>query len=81
MTDWIIALFRFPCSDGTLRTPPKGARRDPNESLEMLQPPKSAMNDTGKIQKTRQRVPRPEPALNTSNLSLGELRKVGTSRD
>lgn len=61
--------------DGSLQTPPKGKKKL-DESLEMLQAPKSAMNDTNKINKTKKRVPKPEPSLNTSNLSLNELRKV-----
>ncbi|XP_053393996.1 putative uncharacterized protein DDB_G0268364 isoform X2 [Mercenaria mercenaria] len=61
--------------DGSFRTPPKN-KKDPNESIEILQPPKSAMNDTNKINKTKGRVPKPQPEQNTSNLSLNELRKV-----
>ncbi|WAR22927.1 SPICE-like protein, partial [Mya arenaria] len=61
--------------DASLRTPPK-AKKNADESLDILKPPKSAMNDTGKINKTKKRVPKPEPVLNTSNLTLNELRKV-----
>jgi len=64
-------------SDGTFRTPPKTRSKETaDESLEILRPPKSAINDTNKISKTKGRVPKPEPSLNTSNLSLTELRKV-----
>ncbi|KAL4236409.1 spindle and centriole associated protein 1 [Mactra antiquata] len=60
--------------NGTFQTPRNKNTMD--ESLEILQPPKSAMNDTNKINKTKKRIPRPEPELTSSNLSLNELRKV-----
>ncbi|XP_060598637.1 alpha-protein kinase 1-like [Ruditapes philippinarum] len=61
--------------DGSFQTPPKN-KKHLDESLEILQPPKSAINDTNKINKTKPRVPKPQPEHNTSNLTLNELRKV-----
>ena len=63
-------------SDGSFQTPKANSH---NESLEILRPPGSAINDTNKVNKTKRRVPRPEPpGHNTSsNFSLNDLRKVG----
>lgn len=71
----IINLFGIHITEGSFRTPPKD-KKDLDESVEILRPPKSAMNDTNKISKTKPRVSKPEPEQNRSNLSLNELRKV-----
>lgn len=43
----------------------------------ILKTPKSAMNDTGKIKKTKKRVaPSPQPHNTTSSMNLTDLRKV-----
>lgn len=43
----------------------------------ILKAPKSAMNDTNKIKKTKKRVaPSPQPLNTTSNMNLTDLRKV-----
>jgi len=63
-------------SDGRFRTPPNTRIKETaDESLEILHPPRSAINDTNKISKTKGRVPKPKPIPNTSNLSY-QLRKV-----
>jgi hypothetical protein len=57
--------------DDQSHTPP----RKHNESIEMLRSPKSAMNDTQKIKKTKRRV-EPETAQHNSTFNLNELKKV-----
>ncbi|XP_061175391.1 spindle and centriole-associated protein 1-like isoform X1 [Saccostrea echinata] len=52
-------------------TPPK----QHNESIEILRSPKSAMNDTQKIKKTKRRV-EPEATQHNSTFNLNELKKV-----
>ena len=43
----------------------------------ILKTPKSAMNDTNKIKKTKKRVaPSPQPHNTTSKMNLTDLRKV-----
>ena len=57
-----------------MHTPPKGA----NESVSILRTPKSAMNDTKKIKKTKKRVVTPKAAQHntSSGFNLTDLRKV-----
>ncbi|XP_022316534.2 spindle and centriole-associated protein 1-like isoform X1 [Crassostrea virginica] len=57
--------------DDTCQTPPKKH----NESIEILRSPKSAMNDTQKIKKTKRRV-EPETTQHNSTFNLNELKKV-----
>ncbi|XP_060081731.1 spindle and centriole-associated protein 1-like [Ylistrum balloti] len=52
-------------------------KKNPNESVSILKTPKSAINDTKKIKKTRKRVAPPKsPQHNTSAFNLTDLRKV-----
>lgn len=61
-------------SIGTACETPK---RNPNESVSILKTPKSAINDTKKIKKTRKRVAPPKsPHQNMSAFNLTDLRKV-----
>lgn len=57
--------------DEACTTPPKKH----NESIEMLRSPKSAMNDTQKIKKTKRRV-EPDTTQHNSTFNLNELKKV-----
>ncbi|XP_062600724.1 spindle and centriole-associated protein 1-like [Saccostrea cucullata] len=57
--------------DDECRTPPK----QHNESIEILRSPKSAMNDTQKIKKTKRRV-EPDATQHNSTFNLNELKKV-----
>ena len=59
--------------DGPVRTPTKA---DLDESVAILRPPGSAINDTKKVKKTKPRVPQPQPEHNTSSFSLTDLKKV-----
>ncbi|XP_033739130.1 spindle and centriole-associated protein 1-like [Pecten maximus] len=52
-------------------------KRNLNESVSILKTPRSAINDTKKIKKTRKRVAPPKsPQHNTSAFNLTDLRKV-----
>lgn len=57
--------------DDVCTTPPKKH----NQSIEMLRSPKSAMNDTQKIKKTKSRV-EPDTTQHNSTFNLNELKKV-----
>lgn len=61
----------FVLLDDVCTTPPKKH----NESIEMLRSPKSAMNDTQKIKKTKSRV-EPDTTQHNSTFNLNELKKV-----
>lgn len=61
----------FVLLDDVCTTPPKKH----NESIEMLRSPKSAMNDTQKIKKTKRRV-EPDTTQHNSTFNLNELKKV-----
>lgn len=53
-------------------------KRNPNESISILKTPRSAINDTKKVKKTRKRVApaKSPPHNNTSAFNLTDLRKV-----
>ena len=63
----------YSTGDGPAVTPTK---KDLDDSIAILRPPGSAINDTKKVKKSKPRVPEPQPEHNTSNFSLPDLKKV-----
>ncbi|KAK7501200.1 hypothetical protein BaRGS_00007685 [Batillaria attramentaria] len=55
------------------QTPPESSRE---AGTSQQTPPKSALNDTGKVKKSKRRVPQPESSQNTSSLNMADMRKV-----